>query len=696
MFCSSSGYGAKENIGETAKDTTDLQAKRPDSVSHQVNNDDDDDDNSPNVTRDKPGMIVNLLLKSKSKFRNHSGNDYGNEERRKENQNHLKSQSLPASSVNEHDLDLLINELVHNEIRLSGKTYLERSKSFDMIVEYNQKFLISAESMNSDINAASNKRYKLLNKMNVSVKEYNQNSKHGAVQTFQPSIKITSLKHCDSELSAVSKAKNSDDEHQVSRSAVNSCSADEQLYRNNSVICDSSSSLSDQLISTTPAMHSASDQVTNDTKMSERLNQSLKYPEYSNDHSQLNECDEVKLKLEKKNNSLNVLPSDHVYLSEAVKVLRSNISQKVDSDNSSTIDARSSNLKRHLSRSQEKLDIQKQISTDDLRKSPFQKQMVELHDSLSVLVDENIGSDDQEEEVKANAVLNGSSISGMESGINLPESCAKQYRNSYIESEFLDTDISPGSERIRLQSMRRKLGIGEKYSESENFDVNCASPQTKIVLNEVLSLRNVKLVDPEKSDKSLQLKLCLKPQRATDSDEEETPDGTVLTVDQKNQQNVLCSSKKTSLGKSSSMSFPDTDFTKGHDKKLQRDDAFEEDSVNCIPDNDSKKHGTQSSDNCSKPSFEIADKDINGTSSNAKVLPVLSAKTSSKKTSESLNEAVEESVVEFERLSQCDVIPPLNDAVQANISVFGAMFLATEGTVDICSPPENTALAGML
>lgn len=661
---SAAGYGAKEKIGETAKDVTDLQAKRPDSVSHQVNDDDDKDDDSSDVASDKPEMKVNLLLKSKSKFRNRSGN----EERRRENENHLKSQSLPASLVNEHDLDLLIDELVHNEILLSGKASLEGSDSFDMIAERNQKLLISAESVNSDINAASNKRYKLLNKMN-------QNSKHEAVQTVQPSIKITSVEHCDSELLALNKAKSSD-EHQESRSAVNSCSTAEQFYINNFVICDSSSSLlessevnSDHLMSTPAIQHSASDHAT-----SERFNQSLKYQEFSNDHSQLNECDEVKLKLEKKNNSLNVLPRDQVYLSEAVKVLRYNISQKVNSDNASTVDAHSSNLKTRLGRSHEKLDAQQQIPIDDLN-SLYQKQMVELHDSLSVFVTKKIGSDDLDEEVKASTELDDALI--MQSSINLPESCAKQFKHSYIESEFLDTDNSPGIERIRLQSMKRKLGIGERYSESENLGVNCTSPQTKIVLNEVLRFKNVKSVDPEK-DKSLKLNQGFQPQRAADSDDdEEMHDGTALTANQKYQKNILHSSKRASLGKFASSSLAITHFTKGHDKKLHEDDAFEEDSVDCIPKNDSKKRKTQSPDNCSKPCFEMADKDIsvNRTSSNAEVL--FSAKPSLKRTNESLNEAVE-SVVEFERLSQCDVIPPLSDAVQANISVFGATFRATE------------------
>lgn len=683
LFCSS-GHGAKENIGETAKDMADLQAKRLDSVSLQVNDDDDKDDKSSDVASDKPEMKVNLLLKSKSKFRNCSGN----EERRRENQNHLKAQSLPASLVNEHDLDLLIDELVHNEILLSGKACLERSDSFDMIAERNQKLLISAGSVNSDSNAASNKRYKLLNKMN-------QNSKPEAVQTVQPSIKITSLEQCDSELLlALNKAKSSD-EHQESRSAVNSCSTAEQFYRNNSVICDSSSSLlessevnSDHLLSTPAIQHSASDHV-----MSERLNQSLKYQEFSNDHSQLNECDEVKLKLEKKSNSLNVLPRDQVYLSEAVKVLTSNISQQVNSANASTIDAHSSNLKTRLGRSHEKLDAPRQIPIDDLN-SLYHKQMVELHDSLSVFVNEKIGSDDLDEEVKASTELDDTLI--MQSSINLPESCTKQCRNSYIESEFLDTDNSPGIERIRLQSMKRKLGIGEKYSESENLGVSCTSPQTKIVLNEVLRFKNVKSVDPEKADKSLKLNQGFQPQRAADSDdEEEMHDGTALTSNQKYQKNILHSSKKASLGKSASLSLAITHFTKGHDKKLHEDDAFEDDSVDCIPKNDSTKRKTQSSDSCSKPCFEIADKDIsvNRTSSNAEVL--FSAKTSLKRTNESLNEAVE-SVVEFERLSQCDEIPPLSDAVQANISVFGATFRATEGTVNICLAPENTAPAAML
>lgn len=607
---------------------TDLEAKNQNTVSHQVPASDDvDDDNgdSSSVSSEKTEPDTNLFY-SESHFPNHSESDCLNRQRGRWNR--LKRKPVPTSTANQRNLDILINELVHNEISLSGEKHLERSDSFNLIAERNQ-LLIGSNSFNSDVESDLEKREKSLSQIKSNVKVHSGNMHYNNHQ---------SAKQWTPESLSLNRPKKSDEP----RCPVEHFSNAEQFSRDNSIVHDSRSQCSAlSKIDSNHWMSTPTYQTVEGKKGSREANQPAEDHEYSNNQSDFSKRDAVKWKVEKPSDSMKLLPKRqqpklHTSSTEAVKVLRSDISKNAASHKTRRTDVFRSDLKTHVSGCDGKLDSVKADKT---------KQLVKMQDSISNLVNEEAPSDDLEAEINASAAYNKMIIFKMESDVEFSESLKNKNKQfiSKINSESLETDISACSGRSCLESDERQSGTAEN-SESHSFIVLKGAP-SKTVPEKASVVSNVK-------------------PRAQSSCSDEEIDA--IAVDHKRNSS---SSKETSGNKRTT---PLGQLTKGQNRKLQRDDAFEEGIF---------------MDKRSAPRSQIAVKASGATVSGVE-LPA-AAEQLLNNADVSFNEVVESDLAS-EELSQSEVISSLNDKIQISISVDGACAYE-DAAIDAHLAPENEA-----
>lgn len=585
------------------------------------------------------------LFYSESHFPNHSESGFLNRQRGR--WNHLKRKPLPALTANQRNLDLLINELVHKEILLSGEKHLERSDSFNLIAERNQ-LLIASNSSNSDVESDLEKRQKTLSEIKSNVKVHNgkmhNKNQQSAKQWTDESLSLNRAKRSDKPSYPVERFSNA-----------------EQFSKENSTVHDSHSQCSAlSEIDSNHWMSTPAYQTVEGKKGSREPNQSAEDQEYSKNQSDFSKHEAVKLKLERPSDSTKLLskrqePQPHASSTEAVKVLRSDISESAASHKTCRTDVFRSDLKTHGSGCDGKLDS---VKADKM------KHLVKMQDSISNLVNEEAAGDDLQAEIDASAAYNEMIIYEMESDVEFSESFKKQNKKliSKVNSESLETDMSACSGKICLESGKRQSGMPEN-SESDSFTVpRGTSSKKQILLNEPL-----KTVSGKASVVS-NVKSCA---QSSCSDEEMQNDAIAVDQEYLLHEKNSNSSKETSGYKSAT---PLSQLTKGQNRKLHRDNAFEEGVF---------------MDKRNAPHSQIAVKAASSATASDVELSA-AAKQLLNNADVSFNEAAESDLAS-EELSQCEVISSLNDEVQISISVDGAC--AYEDTTDVHLTTENDAAA---